>query len=85
MTDFSAALHQAADIAETRWDPDGFGIVHILEAAAPPGSSPDHVDLWDTVVTHLREELTVPWEQRPGRTRADVAAMLRAAARPASA
>lgn len=83
----ATALHRAADLAETHWTPgpNGRGICALLAMAAPrDGQRPDDVDLWDTVVTHLGEELTVPWERQPGRTRADVAAMLRAAApRPA--
>lgn len=78
-----AALRQAADLAETHWtpDPNGPGICTLLAMAAPrDGGHPDETDLWDAVVTRLGEELTVTWERRPGRTRADVAAMLRAAA-----
>jgi hypothetical protein len=77
----TTALHEAATIAEARWTPgpDGFGIVDIL-AAAMGGGRPDSIDLWDVVVTHLGEQLTVPWERQPGRTREEVAAMLRAAA-----
>ncbi|QQZ56880.1 hypothetical protein IFE09_27155 [Streptomyces microflavus] len=83
MTQLAAALHRAADLAETHWtpDPNGPGICSLLGQAAPgDGSRPDETDLWDAVVTHLNEEMTVAWEQQPGRTRADVAAMLRAAA-----
>lgn len=84
MTDhLHTALHQAANLAETHWspDPDGPGICHLLAMAAPSdGSRPDETDLWDAVVTHLDEEMTVAWERKPGRVRGDVAAMLRAAA-----
>lgn len=75
-----ARLCTAAAVALTRWDPHTFGIVDILARVAPGPGRPDSADLWDAVVTHLGEELTVPWERTPGRTRADVAAMLRAAA-----
>ncbi|MEU3203542.1 hypothetical protein ABZ702_06595 [Streptomyces cyaneofuscatus] len=83
MSVLAASLHRAADLAEAHWtpDPNGPGICTLLGQAAPrDGSRPDETDLWDAVVTHLNEEMTVAWEQRPGRTRADVAAMLRAAA-----
>ncbi|MZF56912.1 hypothetical protein GTX53_24290 [Streptomyces sp. SID5594] len=83
MTKLAAALHRAADLAETHWtpDPNGPGICSLLSQAAPDGGNgPDETDLWDAVVTHLNEEMTVAWEQQPGRTRADVAALLRAAA-----
>lgn len=83
MTRLATALHRAADLAEAQWspEPNGPGICSLLAMAAPQDDSrPDNADLWDAVVTHLDEELTVPWEQQPGRTRADVAAMLRAAA-----
>lgn len=83
MTTLEAALHRAADLAENHWrpGPDGPGICSLLAMAAPrDGSRPDETDLWDAVVTHLGEELTVAWERRPGRTHTDVAAMLRAAA-----
>jgi hypothetical protein len=76
-------LRAAAALAEAHWSPDpgGPGICSLLAMAAPAdGRRPDETDLWDAVVTHLGEELTVTWEQRPGRTGADVAAMLRAAA-----
>ncbi|MFJ4787625.1 hypothetical protein [Streptomyces sp. NPDC088794] len=78
-----AKLRAAADLAEAHWtpDPDGPGICSLLAMAAPAnGERPDETDLWDAVVTHLNEEMTDAWERRPGRTRADVAAMLRAAA-----
>lgn len=77
------SLRAAAELAEAHWNPDpnGPGICSLLTMAAPAdGRRPDETDLWDAVVTHLGEELTVTWEQRPGRTGADVAAMLRAAA-----
>ncbi|CAM5265403.1 DUF6197 family protein [Streptomyces fumanus] len=77
------ALRRAADLAVDRWtaDPNGPGICSLLALVAPQdGSRPDETDLWDVVVTHLDEEPTVSWERRPGRTPADVAAMLRAAA-----
>ncbi|WP_030574573.1 DUF6197 family protein [Streptomyces aureocirculatus] len=82
-TGLDAALRNAADLGETQWtpDPNGPGICSLLALAAPSdGRRPDETDLWDAVVTHLDEELTVTWEQCPGRTRGDVAAMLRAAA-----
>ncbi len=81
-TRLKAALHAAADLAETQWspDPNGPGICSLLAMAAPRDGRPDDTDLWDAVVTHLDEEMTVTWERRPGRNRADVAAMLRAAA-----
>jgi hypothetical protein len=78
-----AALHRAADLATTRWNPDpnGPGICSLLAMAAPQdGSRPDETDLWDAVVTYLGEEMTVTWERRQGRTRADVADLLRAVA-----
>lgn len=83
MTDLAVTLHRAADLAETHWtpDPNGPGICSLLGQAAPhDGRRPDATDLWDAVVTHLGEEMTVAWERQPGRTRADIAAMLRAAA-----
>lgn len=83
MTQLDTTLRAAAALAETQWTPhpDGPGICSLLAMAAPQdGSRPDATDLWDAVVTHLDEELTVPWERQPGRTRDDVAAMLRAAA-----
>ncbi|MFJ2675091.1 hypothetical protein [Streptomyces sp. NPDC087525] len=79
----TAALHRAADLAEAHWTPgpNGSGICSFLAKAAPrDGSRPDETDVWDAVVTHLGEEMTVAWERHSGRTRADVAAMLRAAA-----
>ncbi|MFL1903121.1 hypothetical protein ACJWDR_29050 [Streptomyces tauricus] len=82
-TTTAAALRAAADLAETQWTPhpDGPGICTLLAAAAPSdGSRPDETDLWDAVVTHLDEQMTVAWERQPGRTRGDVAAMLRRAA-----
>ncbi|WP_411078507.1 hypothetical protein [Streptomyces sp. cmx-10-25] len=78
-----AALHRAADLAAAHWtpEPNGPGICSLIAMAAPQdGSRPDEADLWDAVVTHLGEEMTVAWERRPGRSHADVAAMLRAAA-----
>ena len=51
-------------------------------AAPRDGSRPDPTDLWDAVVTHLGEEMTVAWERQPGRTPADVAALLRAVDEP---
>lgn len=81
--DIGTALRAAADLAETRWspDPNGPGICSLLAmTAADDGRRPDATDLWDAVVTHLDEELTTSWERRPGRTAADVASMLRAAA-----
>ena len=86
MTDLVDALHAAATLAETHWtpDPNGPGICTLLAMAAPQdGSRPDDTDLWDAVVTHLDEEMTVAWERKPGRTRDDVANMLRSAAPPA--
>lgn len=77
-----AMLRTAAVIASTRWDPNpqGFGVCSALAAATTHDGRPDETDLWDAVVTHLGEELTVSWERKPGRTRADVAAMLQEAA-----
>jgi hypothetical protein len=78
----AAALRRAADLAVTHWNPDpnGPGICTLLAMAAPQdGSRPDETDLWDAVVTHLGEEMTVAWERRPGRSSSDVEAMLRAA------
>jgi len=83
LTDIGAGLRTAAELAEAHWtpDPNGPGICSLLAMAAPAdGQRPDETDLWDAVVTHLDEEMTVVWERRPGRTRANVAAMLRAAA-----
>ncbi|MFJ9037429.1 hypothetical protein ACIRF8_12680 [Streptomyces sp. NPDC102406] len=82
-SDISASLHAAADLAPAHWTPDpiGPGICSLLAmAASTDGGRPDETDLWDAVVTHLGEELTVSWERHPGRTGADVATMLRAAA-----
>ncbi|MET9222397.1 hypothetical protein ABZX65_27035 [Streptomyces sp. NPDC003300] len=82
MTDspeIASMLRSAAALASTRWDPHGFSIADILDRVAPGGERPDGIDLWDAVVTHLGEELTVPWERKPGRTRTEVAAMLRVA------
>lgn len=83
LDEIGIGLRTAADLAEAHWspDPNGPGICSLLAMAAPAdGRRPDETDLWDAVVTHLGEELTVAWERRPGRTGADVAAMLRAAA-----
>ncbi|MGW4222961.1 DUF6197 family protein [Streptomyces bauhiniae] len=81
--DITTHLNAAAAVAETRWspEPNGPGICSLLAMVAPAdGHRPDQIDLWDAVVTHLNEEMTVTWERRPGRSRIDVAAMLRAAA-----
>lgn len=78
-TETASQLRSAA-VALTRWDPHTFGIVDILDRVAPATGRPDATDLWDAVVTHLGEELTVPWERKPGRTRQQVADMLRSAA-----
>ena len=83
LTDIGAGLRTAAELAKAHWmpDPNGPGICSLLAMAAPAdGQRPDETDLWDAVVTHLDEEMTVAWERRPGRTRANGAAMLRAAA-----
>jgi hypothetical protein len=82
LDDIGTALRAAAELAEAHWspDPNGPGICSLLAMAAPAdGRRPDGTDLWDAVVTHLGEELTVTWERCPGRTANDVAAMLRAA------
>jgi hypothetical protein len=82
-TDIGTGLLAAAELAEAHWspDPNGPGICSLLAMAAPTDRRhPDKTDLWDAVVTHLDEEMTVTWERHPGRTGADVAAMLRAAA-----
>ncbi|MER7971038.1 hypothetical protein ABTX35_18925 [Streptomyces sp. NPDC096080] len=80
-TPIGEALRQAADRATACWtpEPSGPGLCSLLGEVAREGRL-DEVDLWDAVVTHLGEELTVPWERAPGRTRTDVAAMLRAVA-----
>lgn len=83
LADISILLRAAADLAEIHWssDPNGPGICSLLSmAASDDGRRPDTTDLWDAVVTHLNEEMTATWERRPGRTRAEVASMLRAAA-----
>lgn len=81
-TTIPTLLRAAADVAATRWNPDpnGFGVCSALAAVATHEGRPDETDLWDAVVTHLGEEMTVSWERRPGRTRAEVTDMLRAAA-----
>ncbi|WNI19152.1 hypothetical protein [Actinacidiphila sp. ITFR-21] len=80
ITDIPPRLEAAAALAATHWDPHTCSIGDLLDRVALPVGRPDAVDLWDAVVTHLGDELTVPWELRPGRTRAEVAAMLHAAA-----
>lgn len=76
----AGTLRRAADFAATDWDPSIWPIVEILDHVADGGGRHDSVGLWDAIVTHLDEELTVPWERQPGRTRAQVAVMLNAAA-----
>lgn len=59
----------AADVEQNGWDPETRSLIHMLSVGA-----------WDALVTHLGEQLVVSWEQAPGRTHADVLALLRAAA-----
>lgn len=66
----AAELRQvASDVEQNGWDPESRSVIHMLS-----------VDAWDALVTHLDEQLVVPWEQTPGRSQADVVAELRAAA-----
>lgn len=89
MASLADRLRIAADLTAAQWDPapNGFGIVGALDQAAGPGPDADEIslDLWDAVVTHLKERLCSIWEREPGRTREQVAAMLRAAANANSA
>lgn len=90
LTPFRVAgvLDRAADLLESEgWDPETNWILAAIDRAAnyvPGCGSPDAsdttVDAWDALVTHLDEQLVVPWERESGRTQADVVAALRAAA-----
>ncbi|MFE9003179.1 hypothetical protein ACFYOY_13705 [Streptomyces sp. NPDC007875] len=63
-------LRAVADYLQQRgWHPKNRSVIDLLS-----------VDAWDALVTHMGEELVVPWERAPGRTTDDVVNTLRAAA-----
>lgn len=81
-------LRSTADLLEAEgWDPERNSVIFAIDRAAgyvPGKGTPDAeqttLDAWDALVTHLDEQLVVPWERTPGRTQADVVDALRAAA-----
>ncbi|MGW6743760.1 DUF6197 family protein [Streptomyces sp. NPDC055025] len=84
----AAVLHQAADtLAAEGWDPRRTPVIFAIDRAAgftTPGVDPAAEETtlraWDALVTHLGEQLLVPWENEPGRTQVEVLAALRGAA-----
>lgn len=81
----AAVLRDTARLLESEgWDPKSKPMISAIDRAAGyvPGKGASDaeqatLDAWDAVVTHLGEELVVPWERSPGRTQMQV---LRAAA-----
>ncbi|MFE2600159.1 hypothetical protein ACFXCZ_27330 [Streptomyces sp. NPDC059396] len=87
-TRVAAVLHRAADmLAAEGWDPHLNPVITAIDRAAGftrPGTDTaaeeTTIQAWDALVTHLGEQLVVPWEDQPGRTQSDVLAALRGAA-----
>lgn len=77
MTPDAKALHAAAELAAARWG-EGYSIEDALTEASPTGRGDE---LLGTVIDYNAHRLTDAWEQQPGRTRQEVAAMLHEAAR----
>lgn len=84
----AAVLRATANLLEAEgWDARRNSVMDAIDRAAgyvPGKGSPDAerttIDAWDALVTHLGEQLVVPWERTPGRTQAQVVAALRGAA-----
>ncbi|MDT0608781.1 DUF6197 family protein [Streptomyces lancefieldiae] len=84
----AAVLNGTADLLESEgWDPERNSVMSAIDRAAgyvPGKGSTDAeqttIDAWDALVTHLGEQLVVPWERTPGRTRLQVVSALRGAA-----
>jgi hypothetical protein len=84
----AGVLRDTADLLEDEgWDPLRNPIMSAIDRAAgyvPGKGSPDAerttLDAWDALVTHLGEQLVVPWEKTPGRTQRQVLHALRTAA-----
>lgn len=84
----AAVLNGTADLLQVEgWDPERNSVIFAIDRAAgyvPGKGSPDAeqttLDAWDALVTHLGEQLVVPWERQAGRTQLQVLHALRQAA-----
>lgn len=89
----AAVLNSTADLLQAEgWDPLVNPVVSAIDRAAgyvPGKGTPDAeqttLDAWDALVTHLGNQLVVPWEQAPQRTQAHVLHALRSAAKAVTA
>ena len=85
----AAVLRDTASLLETEgWHPLTNPVVNAIDRAAgyvPGKGSVDAeqttLDAWDALVTHLGNQLVVPWEQAPERTQVQVLYAIRSAAR----
>jgi hypothetical protein len=85
----AAVLNGTADLLEAEgWDPERNSVIFAIDRAAgyvPGKGSKDAeeatLQAWDALVTHLDEQLVVPWERTPGRTQLQVVSALRGAAK----
>ncbi|GGM05850.1 hypothetical protein GCM10010099_22520 [Streptomyces cinereus] len=84
----AAVLRGTADLLEAEgWDPLLNPIMSAIDRAAgyvPGAGSTDAeeatLQAWDALVTHLGDQLVMPWERAPGRTPLQVLTALRATA-----
>ncbi|NUP38944.1 MAG: hypothetical protein HOY76_18495 [Streptomyces sp.] len=84
----AAVLRDTAALLEAEgWDPERNSVMDAIDRAAgyvPGKGSTDAEETtlaaWDALVTHLGEQLVVPWERTPGRTQLQVLHALRTAA-----
>ena len=84
----ASVLRDTASLLEAEgWDPERNSVIFAIDRAAgyvPGKGTPDAeqttLDAWDALVTHLGEQLVVPWERTPGRTPLQVMTALRRAA-----
>lgn len=85
----AAVLGRTADLLEAEgWDPHTNPVVSAIDRAAgyvPGNGSVDAeqttLDAWDALVTHLGNQLVVPWEMDPQRTQLQVLWAIRSAAK----